>query len=378
MRVAVIGTGIVGACVAWNLTQRGADVLMVDAGRPGAGVTNWSFSWVNASNKTQTREYFDLNVAGMSAYRDLVGNLGGSEWCHLTGHLRWFDTPERSEQLRDEVTRLGDWGYAATVWTADRARRLLEPHVRFPADDTVVGVYPDEGWISGRALVARLTADAADRGAKAFFDAPATDIVVDHGRVRGIVLSGNDRHAVDAVVNAAGPAAGRIAGLVQRDLPMRDEPGLVIRLLCDEVPVQRAMHTPHVEIRPDGENRVLLHSRAIDDSIDADPDSGSGSGSGSEGNALSVELLALARDVVPALTRAEVAAQMVVWRPIPADGFPSVGGVEGVSGYYEAVTHSGITLGAVLGRLLAAEIIDGTVDPLIAPYRPDRFAGDRS
>lgn len=72
MRVAVIGSGIVGACVGRNLMQQGAEVLMFDRGVPGGGVTNWSFSWVNASNKTETREYFNLNLAGMSAYQELV------------------------------------------------------------------------------------------------------------------------------------------------------------------------------------------------------------------------------------------------------------------------------------------------------------------
>ncbi|MDP8974517.1 MAG: FAD-binding oxidoreductase, partial [Actinomycetota bacterium] len=46
-------------------------------------------------------------------------------------------------------------------------------------------------------------------------------------------------------------------------------------------------------------------------------------------------------------------------------------------GYYEAVTHSGVTLGPLLGRLLAQEILSGEVDDLISPFRPDRFAHAR-
>jgi glycine/D-amino acid oxidase-like deaminating enzyme len=67
IRVAVIGSGVVGSCVSWHLTRRGAEVLMIDSGPPGAGVTNWTFSWLNASSKTETRQYFDLSVAGMHA-----------------------------------------------------------------------------------------------------------------------------------------------------------------------------------------------------------------------------------------------------------------------------------------------------------------------
>ncbi len=62
---------------------------------------------------------------------------------------------------------------------------------------------------------------------------------------------------------------------------------------------------------------------------------------------------------------------------MPEDGLPCVGAVAEIPGYYEAVTHSGVTLGPLLGRLLAREILAGEVDALISPFRPDRFARAR-
>lgn len=171
------------------------------------------------------------------------------------------------------------------------------------------------------------------------------------------------RYKVDAVVNAAGPAGREVAGFVGRTLSMRDEPGLIARLRCDHVPVRRAMHAPHVEIRPDGPGQVVLHSREIDALIDPVADTSD----------LARRLHDLAVDVVPALRTGELIDARIVRRPIPMDGFPSVGGIDDLAGYYEAVTHSGITLSAVIGRLLTQEIIDGSVDALIEPYRPDRF-----
>jgi glycine/D-amino acid oxidase-like deaminating enzyme len=363
MRVAVIGCGVVGSCVGWYLGRRGADVVMIDAAQPGSGVTSWTFSWVNASNKTQTRAYFDLNVAGMAAHRELADSVGGGEWWHQTGHLRWTDTATGSEALRGDVDRLRSWGYDAVLWETDRVHRILEPGVRFPTGVQEVAFYGDEGWVDGRGLVARLVDDAVGSGAEAHVGRPVTDIVVRNDHVTGVVLAGGVHYGVDAVVNAAGPAGRVVARLVGRRLPMRDEPGLVARLACDGVPVGRAMHAPHVELRPDGEGRVVVHSREIDALIDpaADPVD------------LAGRLRRLAVDVVPSLRRSALLEARVSWRPIPVDEFPSVGGVDGLVGYYEAITHSGITLGVIIGRLLAQEIIDGSVDDLIRPYRPDRF-----
>ena len=363
MRIGVIGVGTVGASVGWHLARHGVEVVMIDAGQPGEGVTNWTFSWVNASNKTETREYFELNVAGMAAHRDLAAALPPGEWWHPSGHMRWFEDPDGAEGLQRLVHLLGSWGYDATIWDGERARRLLEPEVEFPSGNTPVAVFRDEGWVHGRSLVDRLAADAEDLGAELWVRSTVVGITLRDGQASQIALTDGRRLEVDGVVNPAGPAGDRIAALVGRGLPVQDEPGTVARLRCERVPIRRAMHGPHVELRPDGNDLVAIHSREIDTLIDRDI----------ERQELAMRLRRLAVDVVPALGTSELVASNVAARPIPGDGFPSIGAVEGLDGYYEAITHSGITLGIIIGRLLSKEILEGTVDDRLRPFRPGRF-----
>ena len=56
-----------------------------------------------------------------------------------------------------------------------------------------------------------------------------------------------------------------------------------------------------------------------------------------------------------------------------ADGEPIVGPVAELPGLYLAVMHSGVTLAAAVGRLVARELVDGTVEPALAGCRLDRF-----
>ena len=371
MRVAVIGTGVVGAAVGWQLGRRGVEVLFLDRGEAGAGVTDWTFSWVNASNKTRTREYFDLNLAGLSAYYQLAAEIGGDGWWHPSGHLRWAGAGEgaageANEALRAQVELLGSWGYEVVLWEAERVRRLLEPSIRFPADDAPVAVYLREGWIDGRALTARLVGDALRGGARALFGTAVGGIVMERGRVAAVVSNEAERYDVDAVVNAAGPDAGTVASLVGRDLPMQYKPGLVARLSCGgEVPLRRAVHAARsVELRPDGHGRIVAHSREVDPRLVSHEEFSAD---------LVQELRDRAIDVLPSLADSVVTGARASSRPIPADGFPSVGGVDDVPGYYEAVTHSGITLAGIVGEVLAEEITGGEISPLIRPYRPGRL-----
>ncbi|WP_329154069.1 FAD-dependent oxidoreductase [Streptomyces sp. NBC_01456] len=145
---------------------------------------------------------------------------------------------------------------------------------------------------------------------------------------------------------------------------MRREPGAVTRIDGTQVLVHRAMHAPHIEIRPDGDASVVLHSREVDALIDT----------GEDPAHLARLLHEAARQVVPELGNARIAQTRVAHRPIPADGFPSVGAVPSVPGYYEAVSHSGITLGPVIGRLLASEILSGKREEMLADFRPERFS----
>jgi len=362
-RVAVIGVGILGASVGWNLSRHGAEVIFIDAGQPGEGVTNWSFAWVNASNKTARRTYFDLNVAGLAAYRELAQIIGPYTWWHPTGHLRWTDDPAAEAKLLETAGLLAAWDYRVEVCKGAEVRRRLEPDLVVP-DEVPVVFYPDEAWVRGRDLVGHLVDRAVKSGAERRFGVAVSGVDTGaDGSVRAVALSDGSSVDVNVVVNAAGPEASEVAKLVGRHLPMRREPGALARIDCAQVPIHRVLHAPHVEIRPDGDASVALHSREVDALIDAGEDQAE----------LAQRLHELARHVVPELASSRVTETGVVNRPIPGDTFPSVGAVPSVPGYYEAVCHSGITLGPLIGRLLASEILTGTTDGMLADFRPERF-----
>ena len=60
-------------------------------------------------------------------------------------------------------------------------------------------------------------------------------------------------------------------------------------------------------------------------------------------------------------------------RPVPIDGFPVVGNIEGHKGVFVAVMHSGVTLAPLIGQLLASEMLKSSKSPLLETFRPSRF-----
>ena len=60
-------------------------------------------------------------------------------------------------------------------------------------------------------------------------------------------------------------------------------------------------------------------------------------------------------------------------RPVPLDGFPVIGEVSSVMGVFAAIMDSGVRLGALVGQLLATEILQGANCTLLQSFGPKRF-----
>jgi glycine/D-amino acid oxidase-like deaminating enzyme len=373
--IAVIGAGIIGACIATRLAEKNAQVLLLDKGEPGHGTTNATYAWVNANQKLP-RAYYDLNVAAMEEYQRLAWRHAPAPWYHRDGNLIWFSDPAEMEALAERVTRLREWGYMAELLTAAEAIPALEPALRGgdTIPDSQMAWFPQEAWVDTLAMTERLVAATRHAGGRVL-TGPEREVIAiarEGDRVSAITLRGGPTLRVQAVVNAAGAAGAAIAAMVGRHLPMQDSPGMIVRAtLPDGVEsLTRLNDRDIIAMRPDGPGRILI---ALD--VDVMPDlQGLPYGPLPLDHPLVGRVMTLAANAAPTVAVAQPTVALIVPRPMPADGYPSVGSVPAIPGYFEAITHSGVTLAPLIGRSLAAEILGQPPDPLFAPYRPDRFA----
>lgn len=362
--VIVIGAGVVGSSVAFRLSQAGADVTVIDRDTPGSGTTGNSFAWVNANQKTP-RNYFELNVEGMREHDRLERELGAAPWLHHTGNLVWTGDPVRYDELCQRVERLQSWGYNASWINAADVNRDLEPDLQFSGPKMRVAWFPDESWLDGPGYVHGLLDRAIENGARMRTGQDVVDMST-AGEGVSVSLSDSQTLVADAVVNAAGPAADRVAQLVGRTLPLAPTRGLLVRVDPDRPLLSRMVHSTEVNLRPDGGTSILLHHSSIDPLI----------GDRSEvplDDEHPRELCKRARRVLPGIHASQIVETRVGVRPYPRDGISCLGAVSSIPGYFEAVTHSGVTLGPLAGRLLTEEILNGRVDSILEPFRPDRF-----
>jgi glycine/D-amino acid oxidase-like deaminating enzyme len=371
--VAVIGAGIVGAAIAHRLAEQGSATLLLDRSdlETGSNATAASFAMVTAREQTP-RALFDLSRAAMEDYRRLAWKLAPAPWYHVEGSLAWFGDRAKAAALREQVQRLRDWGYAAEMLPAGAALEDLEPGLTFADPETPVAWFPEEAWVDPRALTQRLVEGLRNAGGRVLTGSAREVVAIgfEAGRVSSLTLAGGQSIPVAAVVNAAGVEAGHVAALVGRRLPVLAPRSLAVRVeLPDgDNPLRRPIRTDGIAIRPDGPGRVLLvpHGEPGDRPPGPIPLDDPGVG----------ETMTVAAAAVPALAAARpIAARVAAW-PLLEDESPSARLVAGIPGYIEAVTDYGVTLAPLIARSLADEMLGAPGNPLLEPFRPERFTLD--
>lgn len=354
-RVVVAGAGMLGANIAYQLVTRGAQVTVVERSQPGRGATANSFAWINA--KKRPRPYFDLSRLGIQAWRQIDREFSGTLPLVWGGSVEWRADAEPGARLLRDVGEFQAWGYPVKPIDA-AALGTLEPRLR-PGGLAAGAHWTDEGHIDPVGVTETVLAKAQMNGARLLCPAEVTGLDLAGGTLRAVRTSVGELEA-DVLVVACGTDTPRVAGFAGLHVPLKESPGVLVHVSPQPRLVQRVILAPvgNIKQKPDG--RVVAGSDF-------------GTGGGDTSHAAGERLLKTMATVLPDLGSAGVEKMTRGFRPMPADGLPIVGFPSGHRGLYIAVMHSGVTLGPLMGRLAATEILDGVRAEPLAPYRLERF-----
>ena len=368
-KVVVVGAGIVGASIAFHLSRRGAEVVVMDRLRPGAGASGHSFAWLNSFDKAPP-EYHDLNRRSMDMWDRFARRLDADIGIHWGGEMRWVCTSQQAEELRQGVKQLQGRGYASRLIDEDELSRL-EPGISL-GNLAAAALSDNDGHVDPLKVIQACLAQAEARGATIHTNKEVTGVLVNSqgdGRARG-VRTAQGEVACDSVVLAAGVNVTDLAATAGVNVPQEESPGVVVRTgpLPEVLRTVSVLHMPPIDEESPG-----IHLRQnLDGSLligEGTQESLARDDSQTHAN----EILARAAHYLPALTGARAIPEPVGFRPMPLDGLPVLGFTRSVSNLYIALMHSGVTLAPLVGELVAMEIVEGARTELFEPYRPERF-----
>ncbi|GIT82046.1 D-amino-acid oxidase [Leifsonia sp. LS1] len=366
MRVIVIGAGVLGSSITYQLAKRGVDVTIIDKSIPGDAASAASFAWINSNDKADPREWHNLSAMSIGEWNLLAREVGTTSWLHRDGNLHIVDNPADAEDLLRIVEQSHSLGYAAVpIPLRDLSR--LEPQLRARPEYELAVFFPEEGHITIPLLIHDLLGAATSLGSQLRHSTTVTDLHRSGDQVTGVILDDGTRLEADLVVLAAGAGIGDLLGKQGVDAQTKGTPGITVTTSPGTSNVSTMLHLPGLSIRPDTSGRIVVRSSAADREIDLAtwtlPDHAI--------RRLFEQAAAAVVDVDSALVRSE--RVQIAHRPYPLDGLPVIGEWDGVPGLYVTTMHSGVTLGAITGRLAAEEIASGEKSALLQAFRPSRI-----
>ncbi|WP_114836167.1 FAD-binding oxidoreductase (plasmid) [Agrobacterium tumefaciens] len=364
----IIGAGIFGVSTGVQLARRGIKVTILNDGPPANGASGRSLSWLNSA-RMRSEPYHRLRMAGIDRYRTLAAQNPDAEWLRFDGGLTW-DADDEGNEI--------DAAYRHEVSLAYDAQRLSAAEVARVAPGLDAGAItpqgaifnPGEGWVDLPTLIGVLLEEFSALGGALVTDQGAARVVIEGGRAVGAETAKGYFHRADAVVLATGPAVPKMAAESGQTIGDGTPIALLVQTKPLDHPLRAVLNTPRVAIRPAPGGTF---------SLDADWAAGEGVTVRADGtydidDSVVAELLTEAAKVLEDNPELEVASVTVGGKPIPGDGEPVIGAIKAIPGYYVAFSHSGATLGLIVGELLAFEIVTGTEHPMLATFRPERFS----
>lgn len=371
MKTIVIGAGILGLSAAYFLTERGHEVILFEKETPFAGASHRSFAWLNANNKFP-ESYYRINREGLEEHKRFQQAFPSERtWFHPSGNLLVDFGNTRPETYAKRTVDANNMGYPVKTVDLNRLREI-EPAIQWPEELDCALFYPEEAWLDNDILGEEILRVLEDRGVELRI-AEAVSIETDSSTAR-LNLADGTKISADSIVLAAGAwtrelaaASGFFVPVADLTVPTTRTHSLLGLTEPVDIPLQRVLISDRVNVRPRHDGRMWVQVARVEERV-------------AEGNnpQMLAEVAKVMEEELERLFGRPAPIEKVIYsgRSFPEDGHSIVGFLDEPKKLYTIVTHSGMTLGPLLGRL-AVEELEGQDSDLLADFRPSRFAGGR-
>ena len=390
----MIGGGVVGHGIAWELRRSGRTVALIDDA-PGTGAS-WAAAGMLAPVSElhyQEEGLLELMLESARLWPGFAAKLqpaAGEAADRGTGYLTTptlavgADAADR-RALADLRTVQQACGLSVEPLTVREARGrepLLSPGISCAFD------IPADHQVDPRLLLARIAAVlATDSGSRAV-RRRATGLHWQDGRVRGVKLAGGGELLAKETIVANGLGAAGLGGLPSGlRLPLRPVHGDILRLRVPDrlrpllsSTVRGLVRGVPVYIVPRQDGTVVIGATQREDAPaePAEPRAAAVSAGGV------YQLLRDAQQLLPAVAELELLEATARARPATPDNAPLLGRVRDLASGGSAEVaglliatgffRHGILLTPVAAQI-CRQLLDGSADPRWTRFRPDRFSG---
>ncbi|MDX9872610.1 MAG: FAD-binding oxidoreductase [Clostridia bacterium] len=383
--VCIVGGGVIGCSIAWNLAKRGKKVILVEKTDHASGASGACDQFIILQSKNPG-VHLELALAGAKMYETLEEELGADIAYHKDGGMILIETAEEMKIMEEFVAKQRKIGLEVEILdqkAAAKRQRGLAPHL-------VGSTYSaQDAHVDPIRLNFALARAAVLLGAEILLETEVNRIIKDGPAVVGVRTNKGDEIYAPLVINAAGawaPLVGELAGL---KIPIEPRRGQIV--ITEPVPPFITGDILSAQYIVAKYNADLIQKS---DSLPVRLGVGLALSQTEKGNIMIgatrefvgydrsntpeglQEVLKNACRLVPGLKEINFIRFISGLRPYTKDGLPLVGHVQDVPGFFMAAGHEGdgIALSPVTGRIVADLICEGKTFMDISALDPHRFS----
>ena len=343
--VIVVGAGVIGTSIAYQLAKAGVKVMVFDRGQVGGEATGASAGMIQINpDRTTPTALSTLETESARLFPALAMELldrSSMDIGYRAAPLLHVIFQESEEpRLRAHRAWQLDHG-VAVAWLDGAAALDLEPALN--PDVRAALYYPDNHQVMPRTLAEALARTAVDLGAVLREGANIDRLLTNGDRVVGVAIGGDAVHAGEVVI-ANGAWASSWSEALQTPIPVRPVRGQMVALQTPGSGLRNVVSFAegYMLTKPDGSTYVGTTVEEV--GYDARPTA-----------AGIARLLALVPRIAPRLADATFASAWAGLRPGTSDGLPLLGRLPGWHGVIVAAGHfrDGILLAPITGELVA-------------------------
>jgi sarcosine oxidase subunit beta len=374
--VVIIGAGVTGASITFNLAKRGVtNVAVLDKGAVASGATGKSSACIRQHYSTEaTARMVRRSIEVFEHFADAVG---GTASFVKTGYL--MGVGERDREALKKVVAMQQRVGIKTKLISPEEIREIERRVR--VDDLVAGAWePDSGYADPSDTTNSFIRRARELGVRLFQNTEVTGLKTTGGEISE-VMTNRESFSAPTVINAAGVWGDRIGAMLGIEIPItvcRHQIRFIKR--PESAAAQHPMFYDFIHqfySRPEGKDLTLigtLDPAEINDRIN--PDDYADAVDFNE----TADVLRALCDRFPSFEAGHFHSGYSGPFDVTPDWHPILDKAPGIRGFYLAVGFSGhgFKLAPAVGEMVADLVINGKLpDSDINAVRYSRFAEKR-
>ncbi|HEY3994243.1 MAG TPA: glycine oxidase ThiO [Ktedonobacteraceae bacterium] len=363
--VLIVGAGIMGSAIAYNLRKRGVDVLVLDREETGSQASSAAAGLLAPLGPLSGPGPFaDLLLTSFSLFPSLVPELETTSGLQLgyeqTGALRTVRNPKRVSNLKKRLEAWKPLGLTMHWLTGDEARQR-EPLL---AADVSAAIYaPEESQIQAPQITQAFSIAAEKRGARFYTHAEVLGVKSKGEEITGVETSQEEIINCSHLVLATGSWAAQHENWFNISLPVRPVKGQIIAVQETTTPLKHIIFGEATYIARKQE-RIIVGATKEEAGFNTQ---------------ITDEGVSWLRDTairfIPAMQQSPLISSWAGLRPGTPDKQPILGPAPRWKNVTLALGHNsvGIILSAITGQTIAELVATGSIPEIIRPFSLERF-----